>query len=141
MSDFLQRCLVTQATRDAFADRNFCYGKADCLVMVHTHLTGFGYALPPLPAYRGASGAAKALAAQGAESLIDLVSRYLQPIPPAFMLPGDVLAAEGKPFDSLAIHSGQLLFGWTEWQPQLVNFTIDPTGVQRAWRVEIQGDA
>jgi hypothetical protein len=54
------------------------------------------------------------------------------------MLPGDVLAAQGDPFDSLAIHSGQLLFGWTEWQPQLANFYIDPTGVQRAWRVQFQ---
>jgi hypothetical protein len=136
--DFLQRCLLTQATREAFADRPFAYGKADCLSMVHAHLTAFGYQLPPLPRYRGASGARKALAGQGAESLIDLVSRYLEPIPPAFMLPGDVLAAQGDPFDSLAIHSGQLLFGWTEWQPQLSNFYIDPTGVQRAWRVQFQ---
>ena len=135
----LRRCEITQATLDAFEGRAFVYGKADCLMMVHAHLTGFGYALPPLPRYRGGSGAKKALASQGVDNLIDLVGRYLQPIPPAFMLPGDVLAAEGVPFESLAVSSGQLLFGWCEGHSTLVNFGIDPAGVQRAWRVEFQG--
>lgn len=135
---YLDRCLKTQETRDAFAGRNFAYGKADCLAMVHSHLVRFGYGLPVLPRYRGAKGARQALWSQGAESLIDLVTRYLEPVPPAMMLPGDILAAEGKPFDSLAIHSGQMLFGWCEGHAQLVNFAIDPSGVQRAWRVEFQ---
>jgi hypothetical protein len=138
-NNYYDRCVVTQATRDAFERRAFGYGRADCLMMVHAHLSGFGYTLPPLPAYRGVAGARKALAAQGAASLIELVGRYLQPIPPAFMLPGDVLAGAGKPFDSLGIHSGQLLFGWSEGHAQIVNFAIDPDGVQRAWRVEFQG--
>lgn len=136
--DFWRRCEATQATRDAFEGRVFAYGKADCLMLVHAHLSHFGYDLPPLPRYRGASGAQKALAAQGAESLIDLIGQYLQPIPPAFMLPGDVLAAEGVPFDSLSVSSGQLLFGWCEGHASLVNFAIDPKGVQRAWRVVFQ---
>lgn len=138
-TDFFARCVATQETRDAFAEMAFCYGKADCLMMVHAHLRRFGYDIPDLPPYRGATGARKALDGQGAASLIELVGRYLEPIPPAFMLPGDILAGEGKPFDSLAIHSGQLLFGWCEGQPKLVNFGIDPSGVQRAWRVEFQG--
>lgn len=138
MNDYYRRCVATQSTRDAFDNRLFCYGKADCLMMVHAHLLRFGYAVPPMPAYRGASGARKALAAQGVDSLTALVDRYLQPIAPAFMLPGDVLAAGGAPFEGLTIHSGQLLFGWCEDQPTLVNFGIDPAGVKRAWRVEFQ---
>lgn len=137
-TDIYARCVATQETRDAFEGRSFAYGKADCLMMVHSHLRRFGYQVPDLPPYRGSTGAKKALEGQGAKTLIELVSRYLEPIPPAFMLPGDILAGEGKPFDSLAIHSGQLLFGWCEGEPKLVNFGIDANGVQRAWRVQFQ---
>lgn len=129
------RVELTQATKDEFDGRAFGFGRADCMMLAYAHLARFGYDLPEFPAYRGLQGAQAALAETGADNLRDLLDRYLEPIPPAFLWPGDLVALQARRFDALAISTGALLYGWSEGHVGPVNFGVTEKGLLRAWRV------
>jgi hypothetical protein len=139
MIDLSARAIVTQATHNAFYGKPFRWGVADCLCMVQHHVRLAGHAVPDLPKYGSAKGALVAIRAQGAESLIDLVSQYLEPIIPAFAMLGDVIAVPGKvaALPALVIKTDSLFFGFADEHPQCSNVLLPPDQILNAWRIKI----
>ena len=134
MFNLIDRVAATQATKDRFGGIAFNWGRADCVVMAHFHLSGLGYPVPALPNYRSASGGIRALKAIGFATIADLLDALLEPIPHAAMLPADLALMDGqKPFDALAVCAGRKLIGWHEEHDTLVN--LIPREIKRAWRV------
>ena len=97
----VKRQRALEATMHRFAGQNFKIGKADCIQLVRFHLVKMGHRkLPATGKYRGETGAKAALQSQGVETVEALLDKYLERIPPAAMLPGDiglVEAEEGAP--------------------------------------------
>ena len=89
------RVAAAESAIARFAGEEFAWGKADCLRLVAHALRQMGHA-PPLRAagdYRSLLGAHRALKRTGHASLDAWVDAWgLRRIPPAFALPGDVLA-------------------------------------------------
>jgi hypothetical protein len=109
------RARLARRTVDRFGKRPFGYGKNDCIAMAHFHLTGAGLNLPPMPPYKTALGAKKALARRGFDNLEGLIDNTgLERITPAKMLVGDIATLQGDLFSAVVIHCGDMAFGWHE---------------------------
>ena len=110
------RVAAAESAIARFAGEEFAWGKADCLRLVAHALRQMGHA-PPLRAagdYRTLLGAHRALKRTGHASLDAWVDAWgLRRIPPAFALPGDVLAlpsdVPSMPALALQLSGGRLL--------------------------------
>ena len=93
------RAAVAEAVASRFIGRAFAWGVADCAVMAHEVLTGFGLT-SPWPKSRGYGterGARKAMKRLGYTGIDDALDRLgLERIAPAFALPGDLLGFESS---------------------------------------------
>lgn len=139
----IKRSRAMEKTRARFEKKPFEFGKTDCLKLVRYHLVHMGHRnLPVPPNYSTALGARKALKAQGAENLEQLLDKFLEPIAPAMMLPGDIclLPAETGDGDygfgeTIAISLGQKIWGWhPDAQGLGVLAIIDQSAIMKAWR-------
>lgn len=106
---------ATQATFGQFAGVSFGWAGATCIHALHFHLEQMGHTVPPMPAFRSATGARRALKAMGAKDLPELLRLVgLEEKVPARMILGDVavLPGDGGPFDALVICAGNKFMGW-----------------------------
>jgi hypothetical protein len=138
----IKRSRALEKTRQRFEGKPFEFGKTDCLKLVRYHLVHMGHrGLPVPPPYSSALGARKALKAQGVTSLAELLDKYLEPIAPAMMLPGDICMASAETGDgddgfgeTLGISLGQKVWGWHPDALAIDVLEVMPTAIQRAWR-------
>lgn len=138
----IKRNRALEKTRARFEGKPFVFGQTDCLKLVRYHLVHMGHrGLPVPPKYSTALGARKALKAQGADSLEQLLDQHLEEIAPAMMLPGDICLVPAEAGDgddgfgeTLAISLGQKIWGWHADAAGLEVLVIPPEAISKAWR-------
>lgn len=143
MSDPVRRLRATEKTLAKYRNRPFDWHGASCIHLVRSHALNMGHrALPPLPAFRSATGAMTALRKQGCANLTDLMDMHFARIPPAMMMLGDVAALTGEdensgPFEALVLFDGATsLLGWHAHAPDGIRAIKDAMGaVKLAWRL------
>lgn len=113
--------------------------RATCLHMARTHLRNFGHRPPPIPDFRSALGARKALDKAGFETVAALLDSLLPRIAPAAMWVGDLAILPGDAgLDSICIaDTAGKLIGWNEDDPSGVRpqMVLALENVVGAWRV------
>lgn len=132
----VERRDATQATKAAFEGRPFSFADGvTCIHLLRAQMVAFGYSPPPIPEFKDALGAKRALRKMGHRTLKGLLNKMLTPIPPAQMRVGDVALLPGEaPFDSVVISAGGKVLGFHEQGNGLVN--IIPTALFiGAWRL------
>lgn len=114
MSDhiLIKRRDATQKTVDKFMGRTFKWGSVDCLYLVRTQLVNMGRkGLPKIPNYSTFETAVRRLKNAGYDSLEDLLLDFTLEIPPALILPGDIITAKGETdISASAVYTGQQKF-------------------------------
>lgn len=138
----IKRNRALEKTRAKFEGKPFEFGQTDCLKLVRYHLVHMGHrGLPVPPKYSTALGARKALKAEGVSTLSGLMDKYLEPIAPAMMLPGDICSVPAEADESddgfgetLAISLGQKVWGWHPDAPGLEVLIVPPEAITKAWR-------
>lgn len=138
-----ERAKRTDKTLAKFRGRGFKWdGGATCIHLFRTHLKNMGHKMPAVPRFHSALSAKRAMDAAGYADLEALADSFLERIPPAKMLLGDVALMESdeffdeqKLFDSFVISAGPggKVFGWHPDAPALAN--IDAFQFKAAWRV------
>lgn len=123
-----------------FRDQPFQWGQVDCARVAAFHLKQLGYkiAISRAGRYRTALGAAKALGRLGYKNLSEMAdSLGLAPIPPAFMLLGDIAEVEGdSPVGTIAIYAGGgNVFAFHQDHDGLVTAAPNAASILRAWSV------
>ncbi len=123
-------------TLSKFQNRAFAWDNgATCIHLLRTHLKNMGHKVPAIPRFKTALGAKRAMDAAGFESLEALANKYLERIPPASMLIGDVALMEGEEiFDALVLSAGPggKVFGWHPEAPAFA--VLVPLEIKAAWR-------
>jgi hypothetical protein len=126
-----------EKTLSKFRGRGFKWdGGATCIHLLRTHLKNMGYKVPSVPRFTSALGANRALQHAGYENLEQLADAYLDRIPPAMMMLGDVALMDGDElFDAVVISAGPggKVFGWHPDAPMFANLV--PLEIKAAWRV------
>ena len=110
-----ERGARTQKIIDRFEKRPFSWAGAHCLKLAAAQGKAMGHKLPPLPMFRSALGAKKALAGRGVQDVPGLLDQFFMRLPaPAFMWIGDLCALPGEHgLDAICIADGQgNLWGW-----------------------------
>lgn len=109
------RATRTNAALAEFRGKPFAWaGRANCIHLARAVLVAFGHMPPPVPMFRTAIGAKRALRKRGFADLGALIGSMLPEIPPAAMWPGDIaLLPDEHGLGALVIAdgTGQLL-GW-----------------------------
>lgn len=133
----------TEKTLSKFRGRGFKWdGGATCIHLFRTHLKNMGHKVPVVPRFTSALTAKRAMDAAGFRDLEALADSFLQRIPPAMMLLGDIALMQSdehfdqqKLFDALVISAGPggKVFGWHPDAPALANLV--PLDIKVAWRV------
>lgn len=137
MNEMIRRVAVTQATVDTWKDKPFAWGSVDCVRMAAAHLRRAGHQvrLPPSGSYRSAMTAKRRLAERGyADLLAAMDGEGYDRIPPAMVLPGDIIAGERDGIGSLGVFlgNGRVLAFHDDAQGAVV---IQPMELAAAWRV------
>lgn len=114
-----ERARRTEQVLERFRNKPFSWSGANCIRLARAQAAAMGHDVPPVPIFRSALGAQRALAKQGADSVTGLLDLYLPRRPaPAFALLGDLLvgpAADEHGLEAVGIADGQgNVFGWTE---------------------------
>ncbi|WP_425516672.1 DUF6950 family protein [Sphingobium phenoxybenzoativorans] len=135
MIDLEARRAATKLTMDKYRNRPFDWrNRSTCIHLARTQLRNLGHRPPPIPSFRSALGARRALATAGFASIPALLDSFLERIPPAAMLVGDLAATEGDDgFEGIVVCAGAKMLGWNE---------VDPSGLRNlivsefvgAWR-------
>lgn len=117
-TDMQRRMAATQATMAKFRDRPFSWAdRATCIHMARFHMVQMGHKPPPLPQFRSALGAKRAMAERGWNGLADLFDAMgLLPVPAASLRLGDLATLPGdNGLDSVVVALGGGEFaGWRE---------------------------
>jgi hypothetical protein len=132
-----ERTKRTEKTLSKFRFRAFDWSNgATCIHVFRTHLKNMGHKVPVVPKFTTALGAKRAMDVAGFADLESMADSFLQRIPPAMMLIGDIALMEGEEiFDALVISAGPggKVFGWHPDAPAFAN--IIPLQIKAAWRV------
>lgn len=126
-------------TQARFMGKEFRLGSNDCVKLARFHLRALGRRdLPSTGHYKTVNEAAAQLKKQGARNLEQLLDKFLEPIPPAMMLPGDIALlksdpdASGHELGTIAISLGRKLLGYHGDSHMLV--VMEPLQIEKAWR-------
>jgi hypothetical protein len=140
--DIIRRHRAIAETMKKFGGTEMVLGQSDCVNLVRFHLAKMGHrGLPKIPDYSTSAGAKKALKEMGFRNLKGLFDTLLEPIIPAFMLPGDIAvvkAEKGAPawqVGTVVILIGRKFLGWHPDHPILS--IMEPTVEEpflAAWR-------
>lgn len=127
----------TEKTLAKFRDRAFKWDSgATCIHLFRTHLKNMGHKVPVVPKFTSALTAKRALDTAGFKDLEQLGDSFLEQIPPASMILGDIGLMEGEEmFDAIVIFAGGggKVFGW---HPDAPAFSpLVPLQFKAAWRV------
>lgn len=118
------RARATEKVLARYRDKPFTWQGANCIRLARAQAVAFGYKVPPVPLFRSALGARKALAKMGAAGVAELLDQYFaRHIAPAFMLMGDLCAlrgeVDGEGLEAICIADGYgNLFGWHDDRPE-----------------------
>lgn len=131
MSELERRRVALEATLAKYRGRKLDFCRADCARMIRFHLLQMGHKPPPLPRYRSAVGAVRAMKETGGISAV--LDSFLPRIPYARMLPGDVAILEGTDgMEAATICLGHKLWGWHQHSEEPVNMVFSE--IAAAWR-------
>jgi len=135
----VQRAAATTATMAKYHTKAFDWrSRATCIHMARFHLRQLGHTPPPIPDFRSALGARKALEKTGFADLSALLDSLLARIAPAAVLVGDIVILRGdEGFDSICIWAGGKFLGWHGDDPGGIKpqMALDPANIIGAWRV------
>lgn len=132
-NDALRRHAALEKTLKKYRGRPFEWGKADCVLMLRSHLIAMGHkGLPKAPRYKDAVGAKRALQALGHDTVESLLDAHLARITPAAMLPGDVAVMEGEGMAAVSICVGRKVVGFHQSADGAV--VMIPHEIKAAWR-------
>jgi len=133
----IQRRDATTRTLNRFRGSEFDWSQMTCVHLAHAHLSEMGYILPDIPDFDTALGAARALQEHGWNNVSDMLDEFMERIPPARMMLGDLALVEAAGgLDAIFICAGPLkVFGWREDTPELVLLDVSLDELQGAWRV------
>lgn len=111
------RAAATQRVIDRYRDKPFSWNGANCIRLAAGQARAMGHKVPPVPLFRSALGAKKALVKAGAADITALLDQHFMRLPsPAFALVGDLVILPGEPetgFEAVCVADGQgNLFGW-----------------------------
>lgn len=113
-----ERGLRTEKVIARYREKPFDWHGANCIRLAAAQARAMGHKVPPVPAFRSALGAKKALAKRGVESVTELLDQHFARLPaPAFALVGDLAVLRGEDddegLDCVCICDGRgNLFGW-----------------------------
>jgi hypothetical protein len=132
-----ERAKRTKKTLSKFEGRGFKWdGGATCIHLFRTHLKNMGHKVPVVPRFYSALSAKRAMTEAGFDDLEQMADSFLERIPPASMLLGDVALMEGDEiFDAIviAVGAGGKVIGWHEDATALA--PLVPLQFKAAWRV------
>ncbi len=136
------RQAATEKTLARFRAKPFSWSGANCIRLARTQAANMGHKLPPVPRFRSALGAKRALAARGAESVTQLLDQHFARLPgPAFAWLGDLLVLPGDPalgLEAVGIADGQgNVWCWSEQRDEgglTALLTVNSAAIA-AWRL------
>jgi len=137
MTELVRRAAATRLTFAKYGSLPFSWSnRATCLHAARFHLRKMGHRPPPIPDFRSALGAQRALVKAGFSTITDLLDSLLPRIAPAEMIVGDIAVLPGDDgFDSIVISSGSKLVGYHQDDQSGIKplLTFQPPAA--AWRV------
>ena len=133
----VRRKEATQRTLDRYRGVDFDWSSVTCVHLAREHLIEMGHTVQEIPHFDTALGAARALQANGWDSVADMLDAHLERIAPASMLLGDLALIRGSAgLDAIFICAGPLkVFGWRDDAPDLVVLDVSFGELEGAWRV------
>lgn len=147
MMTLAERAAATAQVAARFRARPFDWTTGGtCIHLARAQMRAMGHRPPPIPRFRSALGARRALAATGYADLAALLDSMLPPIAPALMWVGDIALMPSE--DDLGavvislgqsgpgiVGGGQIVGGYhsTSLGTGIVN--IEPLQFEKAWRV------
>lgn len=137
-----ERARATEAVLARFRDKPFDWAGANCIRLARAQAVALGHDVPPVPLFRSALGAKRALGKQGVKDVTALLDKWFIRLPaPAFMVVGDLctLPAEpdGEGLDAVCISDGRgNLFGWHPDKPDGLAVIKQATAaIAASWRL------
>jgi hypothetical protein len=135
-----ERAQRTEQVLERFRDKPFSWQGANCIRLARAQAAAMGHSVPPVPVFRSALGAKKALAKQGAASVTELLDAHFERLPaPAFAWVGDICvlpAADEHGLEAVCIADGRgNVFGWhqeTNFE-KLESILQAEAGIVTAW--------
>lgn len=139
LPDLIRRMRALESVRARFEGQPLELGKSDCLRIARYHLVRMGHeGLPKVPPYRTVVGARKALKDQGVDTLSELLDKHLgDRIPPAMMLPGDLVVVDGteeEGGETILISAGTKLWGFHQDSESFTLIEPFAGAIKQAWR-------
>lgn len=138
--ELVRRQRAVEKTMKRFGLRPQVLGSADCIKMGRFHLVQMGHKnLPSTGHYKTEREAVRQLKKQGARNVAELLDKFLERIPPAAMLPGDLAMAPSDP-DAPAAKLGTILImvsgrKFIGWHPDVEMLAVlDVKQIDAAWR-------
>ena len=134
-----ERARRTQTVIDRFRDKPFDWAGANCIRLARWQGKALGHELPPVPMFRTAIGAKRALKKQGCESVEDLLDKYFNRLQaPSYAMVGDLVTLPSDDdLVSVMIADGHgCLIGWHDANPTgLSNVKFAEAYIGAAWRL------
>lgn len=133
-----ERVAATDKVVARFRNRPFDWrDRATCIHLARAQMRALGHRPPPIPDFRSALGARKALERSGHASLEALLDSMLPRIAPLSAWVGDLMLVPGEePFgEALAISAGGALLMYHAAAPGLANVVEALPRVRAAWRL------
>lgn len=137
--ELVRRQKAVEKTMLRFGGRAFEIGAVDCVKMVRFHLKEMGHNLPSTGNYKTVAQAVGQLKKQGVKNVEELLDKFLQRIPPAAMVLGDVAmppsdpdAPASKLGTVIIMASNQKFIGWHPDADQLAVMSVSQ--IDAAWR-------
>lgn len=134
-----ERASATERTLARYRDKPFSWRGANCIRLARAQAKEMGHAVPPVPVFRTALGAKRALAAKGAGSVTELLDKHFaRHTAPAFALVGDLCVLSGEDgLEAVCIADGQgNLFGWHDAKPDgLSVIKFAQADIRTAWKL------
>ena len=132
-----RRRIATENTRQRFIGKEFSWARPHCIQLMRFQAAEMGHRLPPLPLFKTAIGAKRALKKRGCDSVEQLLDGMFPRIAPAAMLLGDLAATPGtEGLEGVFVNVGpRKLMGWREDAPQLVVLDVGYDELIGAWRL------
>ncbi|RKF23382.1 hypothetical protein D6851_02610 [Altericroceibacterium spongiae] len=140
--DLATRAIATERVLERYRDKPFSWFGANCIRLARMQAQEMGHDVPPVPNFRTALGAKRALKKMGAGSVAGLLDLYFPRLPaPAFGIVGDLAVLRGDEdsggLEAVCIVDGYgNLFGWHTIVPDgLSTIKQAQSAILACWRL------
>ncbi|MFC3097383.1 DUF6950 family protein [Alteraurantiacibacter palmitatis] len=135
-----ERARRTEDVIERHRTKPFSWMGANCIRLARAQAVALGHKLPPVPPFRSALSARRALATRGAKSVGELLDKYFPRLPaPAFAIAGDLVTLPGEDgeLEAVMIADGLgNLYGWHgAGNDRIVTVKLAMGGAIAAWRL------